>query len=920
MRRILLLITLLIHIAIVTAGAQASQGLRTFTVRDGLPTNAITAIHQDVKGLIWIATWNGLSCYDGYCFTTFRGDSWGSNNTLSTNRISTIRPDSKGNIWVITYDSGLYFFDTERCQFFDVKQMLLQEFGVTITPRNIYSMPNKHTWISDASEQMSLRIDDENSLDVKRMEKWGTKGQQLKGSFLRKVEVDSKGREWIITDEGMMLYGSKEFHKDVFTLADLSPKLVAKSPNGAIRRNAEEYVKEHGIGKNCIDRQGNLWYTTPQGGLKLVNFSNYHMHQIPLEADQETRALLCRKDGSIWAGTKDGYLRVHRPAVKAAETVAAAGTSAWVTPDGAITGSRVQFSNYIYALFEDADGQVWVGTKGNGLYVIASDGKTVRHYVHSDNDAYSLSDNNIYDICQDPKGNMWIATYGGGVNLVKSDELRVKSETLRFLHRGNEMKRYPKENFLKVRRITHDKQGNIIASTTTGLLTFTAPKKAVADMRFHTSRHLQDDTSSLWTNDVMQTLVARSGNIFVITMGGGVQQVVSDNLQQDDLRFQIVEKMNQGAGNALSLTEDQQGNIWITRETEVNRYNVKQNTLEQFGPNSMEEPADMTEAQTIASSDGTLWLGTTGGMLVFQTKDMNKSTYQPKIIFSTIQYQGEQREHPLLNRQMLDVIEPCGRNLTIRFAALDYENNYLTQYAYRMKEDKNGTWNYIGRTPRISFSNLSPGWHTIIVKSTNADGVWCNNETEFTLYIQPTLGERLWFRILVLLLVIGLSTWATMSYIRYRKHHKEREKRLESIMRQYKELQESVNSKAPKAYTLTEPEIVNPDEEMMGKLMKYIEEHISDENLKIDDMADAVGLGRTVFYGKVKQLMGVSPSDFLKQIRMQRAEQLIRKSKMTFAEIAYSVGFTDPKYFTKCFKKQTGKNPSEYRSEYVEQA
>jgi AraC-like DNA-binding protein len=48
---------------------------------------------------------------------------------------------------------------------------------------------------------------------------------------------------------------------------------------------------------------------------------------------------------------------------------------------------------------------------------------------------------------------------------------------------------------------------------------------------------------------------------------------------------------------------------------------------------------------------------------------------------------------------------------------------------------------------------------------------------------------------------------------------------------------------------------------------------------------------------------------------MQRAEQLIRKSKMTFSEIAYAVGFTDPKYFTKCFKKQTGLTPSEYRSQ-----
>ena len=106
---------------------------------------------------------------------------------------------------------------------------------------------------------------------------------------------------------------------------------------------------------------------------------------------------------------------------------------------------------------------------------------------------------------------------------------------------------------------------------------------------------------------------------------------------------------------------------------------------------------------------------------------------------------------------------------------------------------------------------------------------------------------------------------------------------------------------------------MDEDEVMMNRLMAFIEEHISDEELKIDDMAEAVGLGRTVFYEKIRHLVGVSPSDFLRQVRMQRAQQLIARSKMTVSEIAYSIGFTDPKYFTKCFKKVTGMTPSEYR-------
>ena len=145
-------------------------------------------------------------------------------------------------------------------------------------------------------------------------------------------------------------------------------------------------------------------------------------------------------------------------------------------------------------------------------------------------------------------------------------------------------------------------------------------------------------------------------------------------------------------------------------------------------------------------------------------------------------------------------------------------------------------------------------------------------------------------------------------------------------MRQYRELQETINENenskqqipTHKTYHLEEPKIVNADEEMMNTLMLFIEQHISDSNLKIEDMAETVNMGRTVFYKKMTELVGMSPSDFLRSVRMQRARQLIAKSRMTFSEIAYNVGFTDPKYFSKCFKKDTGMTPSEYREKEID--
>lgn len=141
--------------------------------------------------------------------------------------------------------------------------------------------------------------------------------------------------------------------------------------------------------------------------------------------------------------------------------------------------------------------------------------------------------------------------------------------------------------------------------------------------------------------------------------------------------------------------------------------------------------------------------------------------------------------------------------------------------------------------------------------------------------------------------------------------------RVENIIAQRKILQQSyleqIVPENKETYKLEAVQIVNADKEMMNQLMAFLEENIGNTEIKVDDLANAVHLGRTVFYEKMRSIVGMSPIDFLRHIRLQRAEELVAKSTDTFSQIAYSVGFTDPKYFGKCFKKETGMTPSEYR-------
>ena len=79
-------------------------------------------------------------------------------------------------------------------------------------------------------------------------------------------------------------------------------------------------------------------------------------------------------------------------------------------------------------------------------------------------------------------------------------------------------------------------------------------------------------------------------------------------------------------------------------------------------------------------------------------------------------------------------------------------------------------------------------------------------------------------------------------------------------------------------------------------------------------MADAAATSRSGLQRKLKQAMGVTPQELLHEARIKHACNLLRETALNVSEVAYQCGFSDPKYFSRCFKQRTGKTPSEYKS------
>ena len=100
----------------------------------------------------------------------------------------------------------------------------------------------------------------------------------------------------------------------------------------------------------------------------------------------------------------------------------------------------------------------------------------------------------------------------------------------------------------------------------------------------------------------------------------------------------------------------------------------------------------------------------------------------------------------------------------------------------------------------------------------------------------------------------------------------------------------------------------------MRRLLDFVDENLGNSDVGVDEMASATATSRSSLNRKMKQLLGITPADFLREARMKRAKQLLATTMRGVNEIAYGCGFSDPKYFSKCFKAAEGMSPSEYRT------
>ena len=122
------------------------------------------------------------------------------------------------------------------------------------------------------------------------------------------------------------------------------------------------------------------------------------------------------------------------------------------------------------------------------------------------------------------------------------------------------------------------------------------------------------------------------------------------------------------------------------------------------------------------------------------------------------------------------------------------------------------------------------------------------------------------------------------------------------------------NIKHPIDISPSKIEIESKDEQFLKKAIGVVEENISNADFLVEDLCREMAISRVYFYKKILALTDKSPSEFIRIIRLKRAADLLERSQMYVNEVAFQVGFNDPKYFRKYFKEEFGVTPSEYKN------
>ena len=666
---------------------------------------------------------------------------------------------------------------------------------------------------------------------------------------------------------------------------------------------------------------------------------------------------LLSKDGQIWVGTETGGITKLAPRQLQLE---------FFKHDAANPASLSP--NAVNAMYAAPDGTLWVGTVEGGLNALAPGSRNFTHYTMANS---GLPHNSVSTLAADNRGNLWIGTWGAGIAVMNLQQpgriipLVVDAKHQPFLNFAGvlvydpindgmwlgtndglffyELKRQqliePFKGCLNVRGcigslITRD--GKLLMGCVQGMVEINLkshiPGKGDFAVKYH--QYKLDDPKSGVIDKILSFCLAKDGKIWLGSNGYGLYCY---NYNKEGKTYVKSFTTNNGLANntVKGIVEDNQGMLWIATDNGLSIFNPKTETFSSYSRKDGLLSSQFYFNGAIRDAKGKIYLGTDEGLMAVTgvnhaVHNSARLRFTELLVDNQPVFAGSDYLDDDISIAKRLCIHESDKSFTIFFSALNYGNDSQGVYLYRMKGYENDWVQLQPGQHSVRYSTLPAGSYQFEVKYIPSFDSDKEQVISVDIKVTPYFWKSWWF---VSLMVIAFI--AFLLYIYTSRMEKMREREVEELYRPIEaalkdsdepgklqsriqmilENQKRYQDSQKKSIEADKKQVAEKERPFMDIVMEVMEKNYDNSEFGVQELADEMRMNRSVLSKMLNAEAGQPTAQFIRNYRLDIAKKMITEnvSNRNITEIAYRVGFNDPKYFTRCFTKQYGVSPSSYK-------
>ena len=626
--------------------------------------------------------------------------------------------------------------------------------------------------------------------------------------------------------------------------------------------------------------------------------------------------------------------------------------------------------NPVNAMYVEPDGRLWVGTVEGGLN-LREKGST--DYIHFTTSNSGLSHNSVSDLAADKHGRLWIGTWGGGVCVTErnspqrisrielpgeyhwrtnfvgalandtiNDGLWIGSNAGLYYYDFKTQK--IEEPFEGCRNVTGsigaivDRDGILWMGCMQGLRLVDLNSGRQGHRPFKTEEisHKLDEPGSRIVDKISSFCQTKDGTLWLGSNGYGLYRLVKEG--KDDRRHfePLTTEDGLSFGGVKGIAEDLNGHLWVTTQNGLSVYDPKTRIFSNYFESEGLVNHHFYWNSAVRDDAGIIYLGSEGGLIEVLGENTESKPYG-KLVFTHLMVDNQDvnagSEYLSEDISIASSIQlrEGNRSFSISFSALDYGNEEQAMFSYRMKGlETEWTPLKLGEHS-VRYSALPAGRYTFEVRYVSTLSAEHSDTASIEVIVHPAFWNSWWFRLLLGILFIVLiiyiyNRWAArlkrieaeqlLSPIRKVLEESDDPRQLQGRIQNILDNQERYKQSVTKSVEADKEEVLKSTKPFMERVMEIMEANYMDSEFGVQEFCDALGMSRTVVSKHLNAEVGVPTGQFIRNYRLNMAKELFasKTGNRNITEIAYAVGFNDPKYFTRCFTKMYGVSPSAFDS------